>query len=407
MNMLPRDMLVALGLAACALSTRPAHGQPTSTNSISLQAKLTGVPDGTASLAVKFYDSLTGGTQVGSAITLSAVPVQGGIVSVPVSPVDAGVFNGATRYMGISVNGGAELTPRTLVTSVPYAMASMGVWQVAESTGPRLTQHRLMLGSESAGNSNLVMQINNPNTAAARAIVQCVHSQGNAFGDLYLNPGGGIVYLPRDCIIGSDATGYPNLRVIANAQDTDMQATRSSGSSYGDIRLNPTAGNVTIAPQGTTTVKVLTITGGSDVAEPVAITPTPGVAKAAPGMVMVIDREHDGKLVPCSAAYDKAVAGVLSGANGLKPGMVLSAEGQPYAGSGNDTMPLAMSGRVWVRCDATTTPVSRGDALTTSVTPGHAMVALDESKRSGAVIGKAMTELRDGKGLVLVLVNLQ
>jgi hypothetical protein len=35
------------------------------------------------------------------------------------------------------------------------------------------------------------------------------------------------------------------------------------------------------------------------------------------------------------------------------------------------------------------------------------MKVTDESKAPGAVIGKAMTELPTGKGLVLVLVNLQ
>jgi len=102
-----------------------------------------------------------------------------------------------------------------------------------------------------------------------------------------------------------------------------------------------------------------------------------------------------------------AAAGVLSGANGLKPGMVLSAEGQPHTAAGNDTMPLAMTGRVWVLCDASHGAIHRGDSLTTSMTPGHAMVATDDARASRAVIGKAMTELVEGRGMVLVLVNLQ
>jgi hypothetical protein len=50
------------------------------------------VPDGTVNLAVRFYDALAGGAQIGSTINHNAVPVQGGIVSVPVSPVDVAVF---------------------------------------------------------------------------------------------------------------------------------------------------------------------------------------------------------------------------------------------------------------------------------------------------------------------------
>ena len=70
-----------------------------------------------------------------------------------------------------------------------------------------------------------------------------------------------------------------------------------------------------------------------------------------------------------------------------------------------------MTGRVWCRVDASAETgggrVRRGDRLTTSATPGCAMRVTDESRASGAVIGKAMTELCGGKGLVLVLVNLQ
>jgi hypothetical protein len=45
--------------------------------------------------------------------------------------------------------------------------------------------------------------------------------------------------------------------------------------------------------------------------------------------------------------------------------------------------------------------------LTTSDTPGHAMKATDRARSYGATIGKAMTGLESGCGLVLVLVNLQ
>jgi hypothetical protein len=51
--------------------------------------------------------------------------------------------------------------------------------------------------------------------------------------------------------------------------------------------------------------------------------------------------------------------------------------------------------------------VRPGDLITTSATAGHGMKASDEAKRPGAVIGKAMSTLESGKGLVLVLVNLQ
>ena len=57
--------------------------------------------------------------------------------------------------------------------------------------------------------------------------------------------------------------------------------------------------------------------------------------------------------------------------------------------------------------DADQGAVEVGDLLTTSPTPGHAMRVSDRDAASGAIIGKAMTGLDSGRGLVLVLVGLQ
>ena len=82
----------------------------------------------------------------------------------------------------------------------------------------------------------------------------------------------------------------------------------------------------------------------------------------------------------------------------------MSAKGQDKA---DGKQPVAMTGRVWVYVDASFGAVEPGDLLTSSSTPGHAMLASDHGRAFGSVIGKAMTELKEGKGLVLVLVNLQ
>jgi hypothetical protein len=71
------------------------------------------------------------------------------------------------------------------------------------------------------------------------------------------------------------------------------------------------------------------------------------------------------------------------------------------------SQPVALSGRVWVYCDATGNSIEPGDLLTTSNVPGHAMKVRNYSRAQGAIIGKAMTGLKSGKGLVLVLVSLQ
>ena len=73
----------------------------------------------------------------------------------------------------------------------------------------------------------------------------------------------------------------------------------------------------------------------------------------------------------------------------------------------NGAHPVALTGRVWTWCDASLAPITPGDLLTTSSRPGHAMNASDRDRAPGATLGKAMSSLESGQGLVLVLVNLQ
>jgi hypothetical protein len=68
---------------------------------------------------------------------------------------------------------------------------------------------------------------------------------------------------------------------------------------------------------------------------------------------------------------------------------------------------VALSGRVYVKAETSAGPIQPGDMLTTSGLPGHAMKAADRDQSQGAILGKAMTSLESGTGLVLVLVTLQ
>ena len=173
------------------------------------------------------------------------------------------------------------------------------------------------------------------------------------------------------------------------------------GSAVANDRLNfwnSAAGDLlSIRGDGTVAVKVLEITG-ADLAEKFPTTET-----LEPGTVVEIDPGNPGHLRKAQGAYNKRVAGVVAGANGLSKGIILgNLEGS------EDHTPIAMSGRVWVYADATHEAIEPGDLLTTSDTPGHAMKASDPTRAHGTVIGKAMTRLEKGKtGMVLVLVNLQ
>ena len=119
-----------------------------------------------------------------------------------------------------------------------------------------------------------------------------------------------------------------------------------------------------------------------------------------PGTVMVLT--ENGALEPSRDAYDKKVAGIISGAGDYRPGMILDRHS-----SSENRMPIALVGKVYCKVDAEYEPIQVGDLLTTSPTPGHAMKASNPLMAFGAVIGKALRPLRFGQGLVPVLVALQ
>lgn len=119
-----------------------------------------------------------------------------------------------------------------------------------------------------------------------------------------------------------------------------------------------------------------------------------------PGTVMVLG--EDGKLEQSHKAYDKRVAGVISGAGDYKPGIILDKQ-QSKSGR----KPVALLGKVFCKVDAQYGAIEIGDLLTTAPTLGHAMKANDPLKAFGSVIGKALRPLTEGQALIPILIALQ
>jgi len=119
-----------------------------------------------------------------------------------------------------------------------------------------------------------------------------------------------------------------------------------------------------------------------------------------PGTVMVLN--DDGGVSECRRPYDKRVAGVISGAGSYKPAIVLDRQK-----SAKNRQPIALMGKVYCKVDAQFGAIEVGDLLTTSSTPGHAMLTREASAAFGAVVGKAMCPLREGTGMIPVLIALQ
>lgn len=151
--------------------------------------------------------------------------------------------------------------------------------------------------------------------------------------------------------------------------------------------------------RGPTTTAVLTVPAGSDVAEPF---PVREAGQIEPGSVLVIDDRHAGWLEVSDRPYDRRVAGIVSGAGHLRPGVVLTQRAR-----GSSQRVVTLKGRAFVLADAAQGPIRPGDLLTTSFRRGHVMKVSGSTPFDGAVVGKAMSPLDDGQGYVLVLVGLQ
>jgi hypothetical protein len=122
--------------------------------------------------------------------------------------------------------------------------------------------------------------------------------------------------------------------------------------------------------------------------------------RAEPGTVMILG--ESGELRPSESPYDTRVAGVVAGADECRPALLLGRRpGQ------ENRLPVALLGKVFCMVDADAEAVRIGDLLTTATTPGQAMKAIDPARAFGAVLGKALRPLAQGRGLIPVLVALQ
>lgn len=179
-----------------------------------------------------------------------------------------------------------------------------------------------------------------------------------------------------------------NLRLGGHGSDGDVVlfpsgANDISSTADATIHLDANAGDITLR--------------NADCAEEFEIMP---MVCAEPGTVMALG--EDGRLRPSCRAHETGVIGVVSGAGGYRPGIVL--DKQP--GRAN-RRPIALVGKACVKVSDEAGPIRIGDLLTSSGTEGHAMRATDPLKAFGAVIGKAIAGHASGLGLIPMVIALQ
>jgi hypothetical protein len=142
---------------------------------------------------------------------------------------------------------------------------------------------------------------------------------------------------------------------------------------------------------------VILLGSGSDCAEEFDTT---AAVEIQPGTVVTFAGEDSVR--ESREAYDRTVAGVVSGAGSYRPGIILGK--RP---SKRTKVHVGLVGKAYCKVDAQYGHIRVGDLLTTSITPGHAMKATDPARAFGAVIGKALRNHDTGLGLIPILLALQ
>jgi len=149
-------------------------------------------------------------------------------------------------------------------------------------------------------------------------------------------------------------------------------------------------------------------------------------ADTEPADVVVADPENDESVIKSSKPFDSSVVGVIS----TDPHMVMGMElvmneetGEMYEDV--NAAQLTVTGRIPVKVTDENGPIQRGDLLTTSSKPGHAMkwslldvnqakdfeelksILAENERRHHSILGKALGSYESGDGEIIALLSLQ
>lgn len=118
-----------------------------------------------------------------------------------------------------------------------------------------------------------------------------------------------------------------------------------------------------------------------------------------------IDRPERGRSVSLQALFARGVSSPFSSATATVEALATAEQLWERVQARVPGRPLlALMGRVWVKATAENGPIQPGDLLTTASPPGYVMRCSRLEECQGALVGKALSALSEGEGLIEVLV---
>jgi len=424
---------------------------------IPIQGRLTDasgnpVPDGSYPITATLYN--VSGTALCS--DGDNVTVSNGLFYMEIDFCTSAILNGQQLYLGIQVGSDAEMTPRQAIYPVPYAWSLRPGAVISDTIDGILTVLSTGTGDADAlfahaggdgegltatspngvgvaafSDAYLAVQGYSKNSSTNPAIFGCVAASNGTCDPYRDNNAAGVMgYSERDFagyfVSGSSGDGgiyaeanyQLGVGVWAENKGNGMaifargNAPAPSGHAYPTLYLvqQNSSGDFVVGADnllGTRYWRVDrtgkgffnggTQNSGADFAEQIPVAGSE--AEYEPGDVLVISTSADRTVELSTQPFATTVIGVYS----TNPAVLAGAPDtdEPLAG-----IPVAITGIVPCKVSAENGPIHRGDLLVTSSTPGHAMRA-GPNPPQGTVLGKALGELEEGTGIILVLVTLQ
>ena len=412
----------------------------------------------------RLYDAAAGGTQVGSTLQVGDLAVANGLFSTNLN-FGQGAFGGGARWLDIGVRPGASggaytvLTPRQELTPAPSSLSLPNVYADESNNFVGVGRDTRVSGNEVFG----IRHVGSANDYGGM-YVETSHVNGWPFygyatngsfrawtyyngtdGSWYLYNAGNRMEVPNEgglfigpsatySLVISNTTGSDGLRIYDTADDAIQIGSDPNYSNYGLYIPSPGVGTYGLWPNtaqaagewalftvdniqaGNVSMSGLSLEArveGSDALTPGDIVAVTGLGEPIPGgttslpVVRLADSEHFTGVI--GVVQKRMVFEVAPGKEKEGERSMHSAAGPAQAG---DYVSLAVLGVTQVKIDPST-PISKGDRLTASSTPGHARplqtrtldgMTVTEGAQS---IGIALAAPTEGQATIPVYVTLR
>jgi hypothetical protein len=371
------------------------------------------VADGAYDLSFALYGTATGGDPIWSETQRGVAVANGQFLTNlgSVAPIPATALGGRTGWLAVGVRGPGEtrftaLSPRQLVSVTAPAATT------ADAACPHDHLGEWWSGDPGTGNNGLRVESTRTDSSGLTGVA---HNGANAVGVFGWTTQGVGVQGSSDSSTGVKGTSNSGTAIYGLSTygagvygHSDYQVgVFGEGSLFGVYSKGDAQVEGNLYVTGSKSGYVVDIAQNDDIVSLVAgdVVVISGAAPAVLGEIPVI------KVRRAMAGETSAVVGVVDKHYAPTP-KTATPDGRTERVFRDSTIPpgeylsvITLGAYKAIKVDASYGPIAPGDLLVASPNPGYAMRA--DSPQPGTIIGKALSELRDGTGVVPVLVTLQ